>query len=154
MCNKLTAFVLSAVVVLVLPVRAGEKPPEAYQKAEKDLNAANTALRTDVKEIAYDNLQKDALAMRAAFNVMLDYWKEKKAEDAIKLAQDGIKGTMDLEAAAKAMNYQAVMGAQNSISGGNNLAFTGVGAESLPGTCVGCHLAHRQRMPDGTYEIK
>jgi hypothetical protein len=135
-------------------VLANEKPSAAYQKAEKDLNAATTALRSNVKDIKYDALQQDALAMRAAFNVMLDFWKEKKAEDAIKLAQDGIKGTEELEAAAKAMNYQGVMQAQNAISGGNNLAFVGVGAESLPGVCVGCHLAHRQRLPDGTYEIK
>jgi len=27
-------------------------------------------------------------------------------------------------------------------------------SSALPGVCVGCHLAHRQRMPDGTFEIK
>ena len=41
--------------------------------------------------------------------------------------------------------------AQNAVAGSNGLAFEG---GALPGVCVGCHLAHRQRMPDGTYEVK
>jgi hypothetical protein len=151
MRNKLTVFIVASII---LPVLASEKPPESYQKAMKSIQASTTKLRSDVKDIKYDELQKDALDLREGFMVALEYWKEKKADDAIKLAQDGIKATQDLEAAAKAQNYQNVMQAQNSISGGNNLAFTGVGAESLPGVCVGCHLAHRQRMPDGTFEIK
>jgi hypothetical protein len=148
-----TLAVLSMVTVfsLALPVRANEKPSEAYQKAEKDLNAANNSMRNNVKSIDYPGLQKDAAAFKASFDVMLQYWQEKKAEDAVKFVEDGLKRAADLDVAAQAMNYNGVLAAQNGIAGSNGVAFEG---GALPGVCVGCHLAHRQRLPDGTYEIK
>jgi hypothetical protein len=147
----LAVLAMCSAVVFGLNLRANEKPTVAYQKAEKDLNAANNALRTDVRSIDYAALEKDALAMKASFAVMLEFWEARKVEDAIKFVRDGIKGADDLEAAAKAMNYPGVMAAQNAVAGSNGLAFEG---GALPGVCVGCHLAHRQRMPDGTYEVK
>jgi len=131
---------------------ANEKPAEAYQKAEKDLNTTNNSLRNNVKAIDYSGLEKDAASLKAAFTVMLAYWQEKKAEDAIKFIQTGITAAADLDTAAKAMNYNGVLAAQNAVVGSNGVAF--VGETALPGVCVGCHMAHRQRMPDGTYEIK
>jgi hypothetical protein len=144
--------ILVALFLLVLPLRANEKPGEAYQKAEQGLQAANNALRNHVKAIDYPALEKDAEAFKTAFAVMLDYWQEKKVEDAVTFVQDGLKGADALTAAAKTMTYDGVLAAQNAIAGSNGVAF--VGETQLPGVCVGCHLAHRQRMPDGTFEIK
>jgi hypothetical protein len=148
-----TLAVLATVtaISLAFPVRANEKPSEAYQKAEKDLNAANNSQRNNVKNIDYAGLQKDAAAFKASFAVMLQFWQERKADDAVKFVQDGIKSAGDLETAAQAMNYNGVLAAQNALVGSNGVAFEG---GALPGVCVGCHLAHRQRLPDGTYEIK
>jgi hypothetical protein len=145
-------MVLVALFVLVLPLRANEKPGEAYQKAEQGLQAANNSMRNHVKAIDYPGLEKDAELFKTSFTVMLAYWQEKKADDAITFVQDGIKGADALVTAAKAQNYNGVLAAQNAIAGSNGVAF--VGETSLPGVCVGCHLAHRQRMPDGTFEIK
>ena len=150
MRSKLT--VLSALFVLALPVHANEKPSEAYQQAMKGLQAATNSMRTHVKAIDYPGLEKDADAFKASFAVALSFWEEKKAEDAIKMAADGMKGAEALAAAAKAQNYNEALAAQNAIAGSNGVAFNGDTA--LPGVCVGCHLAHRQRMPDGTFEIK
>jgi hypothetical protein len=151
MHRKLAVLAVCMAVTSGLAIRAGEKAPDDYQRAEKALNAANTSLRNNVKNIDYAGLEKDALAMRASFTTMLEYWESKKVDDAIKYVQDGLKGVGDLEAAAKAMNYNGVLAAQNAVAGSNGLAFEG---GALPGVCVGCHLAHRQRMPDGSYEIK
>ena len=152
MHKKLAVLAVCAAVISGLALQAGEKAPEDYQRAEKTLNAtANNSLRTNVKNIDYPGLEKDAAAMRAAFTTMLAFWQARKVDDAIKFLQDGLKGVDDLEAAAKAMNYNGVLAAQNAVVGSNGLAFEG---GALPGVCVGCHLAHRQRMPDGSYEIK
>ena len=151
MRSKLT--VLVALFVFVLPLRANEKPSEAYQKAEQALQAANNSLRNHVKNIDYPGLEKDAEAFKASFAVMLTYWEEKKVADAITFVQDGIKGAEALGVAAAAMNYNGALAAQNALVGSNGVAFVGE-ASALPGVCVGCHLAHRQRMPDGTFEIK
>ena len=152
MCRRLAVAAAVSLLVIGIPTQANEKAPEAYQKAEKGLNAANNSMRNNVKNIDYDGLEKDAEAFKASFSVMLAFWQEKKVDDAIKFVQDGVKGANDLAAAAKAMNYNGVLAAQNAIAGSNGVAF--VGDTALPGVCVGCHLAHRQRLPDGTYEIK
>jgi hypothetical protein len=151
MHKKMAVLAVCAAVVLGLSLRASEKPPEAYQKAEKALNTANNTLRNNVKSIDYAGLEKDAATLKASFAVMLEYWQSKKADDAVKFVEDGIKAAGDLETAAKAMNYNGVLAAQNAVVGSNGLAFEG---GALPGVCVGCHMAHRQRMPDGSYEIK
>ena len=148
MRGKLT--VLVALFVFVLPLRANEKPGEAYQKAEQGLQAANNSLRNHVKNIDYPGLQKDAEAFKASFTVMLAY---SKVPDAITFIRDGIKGAEALDVAASAMNYDGTLAAQNALVGSNGVAFVGE-SSALPGVCVGCHLAHRQRMPDGTFEIK
>jgi hypothetical protein len=69
-----------AAVLLGLPLRANEKPGEAYQKTMKDLSAANTALRADVKaaEAAgaypdYMPVERDAAALKAAFEATLAF---------------------------------------------------------------------------------
>src|SRR5580658_1497796 len=113
---RLKSAVLSVcvVVLLGLPMAANEKPAEAYQKAEKDLNTTNNSLRNNVKAIDYSGLEKDAASLKAAFTVMLAYWQEKKAEDAIKFIQTGITAAADLDTAAKAMNYNGVLAAQNA----------------------------------------
>src|ERR1700681_3863927 len=151
MHGKLAVLAVCAVALFGLSVRASEKPAEAYQKAEKDLNVTNNSLRNNVKSIDYPGLENDAVALKAALAVLLEFWQEKKVDDAIKFVQAGIAAAGDLETAAKAMNYNGVLAAQNAVAGSNGVAFVG---EALPGVCVGCHLAHRQRMPDGTYEIK
>ncbi len=151
MHKKLAVLVVCAAVVSGLAVRAGERAPDDYQQAEKALNAANNSLRNNVKNIDYAGLEKDAAAMRASFTTMLAFWEAKKVDDAIKFVQDGLKGVGDLEVAAKAQNYNGVLAAQNAVAGSNGLAFEG---GALPGVCVGCHLAHRERKPDGSYEIK
>jgi hypothetical protein len=150
MRSKLT--VLCALFVIALPLHANEKPTEAYQQAMKGLQTATNAMRTHVKAIDYSGLEKDADAFKAAFGAVLEYWQEKKADDAVKFAQDGMKGAEALAAAAKAQNYNDALAAQNAIAGSNGVAFNGDSA--LPGVCVGCHLAHRQRLPDSTFEIK
>jgi len=124
---------------------ASEKPPDAYQQAMKDLSAANTALRNDVRAIEgagaypdYNSIEKDAAAMKAAFEKTASFWSGRGADDAVKLAQAGITHADALEAARKAKDFDALMTAAAEISK----------------TCGGCHAAHREKTADGSYEIK
>src|SRR3974377_1462921 len=81
--------VLVALFLLGLPLRANEKPSEAYQKAEQGLQTATNSLRNHVKAIDYAGLEKDGEAFKAGFTVMLSYWQEKKVDDAGTFSQDG-----------------------------------------------------------------
>jgi cytochrome c556 len=126
-----------ALVVFGLTVRADEKPTEAYQTAMKNLGAANQSLRTNVPAKDFAAIEQNAATFKASFATALAFWMEKKADDAIKLAQDGSQAAADLEAAAKAKNEEGVAAAQRAVGA----------------TCSACHMAHRSGQ-QGAFEIK
>jgi cytochrome c556 len=138
MRGKLKAAAVCAAVVVGFTAMANEKPSPEYQTAMKNMGAANAGLRGDVTNKDYAAIEKHAATFKASFTVADAYWTGKKTEDAMKLAKDGLKGAADLDTAAKAKNDEGIAMAQR-----------GIGA-----TCRGCHMAHREQLPDMTYEIK
>jgi cytochrome c556 len=139
------AVAVCATVLTGFSVRANEKPSDAYQQAMKDLGAASAKLRADVTAIEkdgaypdYNPIDTDVVQLRAALSVPLQYWQDKKVDDAVTKAQAVMKNVDQLEAARKDKDYDALMTAAAEI--GKN--------------CGGCHAAHRDKLPDGTYEIK
>jgi cytochrome c556 len=126
-------------------VRANEKPSDAYQQAMKDLGAANAKLRADVTQIEkdgaypdYNPIDADVAKLRASFAVALQFWQEKKVEDAASKIQAVMKYVDELETARKEKNYDSLM----------------TSAAEIGKSCGGCHAAHRDKLPDGSYEIK
>ena len=138
MGRRLGVMTVCTLVVLGLTVRANEKPSESYQKAMKDLGAATQSLRNNVTAKDYDAIAKDAATFKASFAVAQSFWTGKQVDDAMKLAQDGAKAAADLETAAKAKSEEGVAAAQRAVGA----------------TCAACHMAHRERLQDGTFEIK
>jgi hypothetical protein len=137
--RRRTPLVVAAACLFVLTLGlvtfANEKPTPEYQKAMKDLAAASNTLRINVKNLEYAAIEKDAVTMKGAFDVVVAFWKAKNVDDALSLAQAGAKGAADLEAAARAQNLQGVLDAQASISGSPS-----TGTVGLIGTCAPCHL--------------
>ena len=125
-------------MVAVGTIRAAEKPPETYVKLMKDTNTAAQALRGHVQMKDYEATAADAAALKKLFADTEAFWSARKADDAIGFAKTGAKAAADLETAAKAKNEEAV----------------GTAARAVNGTCMGCHTAHRERLPDGSSEIK
>jgi len=137
--------VVCATVLTGLVVRANEKPSDTYQQAMKDLGAANAKLRADVTAIEkdgaypdYNPIDADVAKLRASFTVALQFWQEKKVDDAVAKTQAVMKYVDDLETARKEKNYDSLMTA----------------AAEIGKSCGGCHTAHREKLPDGSYEIK
>jgi mono/diheme cytochrome c family protein len=128
-----------AVVALgAMTLMANEKPPEAYSNAMKAVQAANMSLRGNVTAKNYDGIAKDAASLKTAFSTVEQWWTAKKVDDAVTAAKAAVKGASDLETAATAKSDEGIAAAQRAIGG----------------TCMGCHTAHRERLPDGTFEIK
>ena len=138
MRGKLKAAVICAAVIVGFTAMANEKPTPAYQTAMKNLGTANAGLRGDVTNKNYEGIEKHAATFKASFTMAESFWTGKKVADAIQLSKDGLKAANDLEAAAKAKNDDGIAGAQRGIGG----------------TCRGCHMAHREQLPDMTFEIK
>jgi hypothetical protein len=145
MRGKLAILGMCTAVIVALPIRAAEKPPESFQKAMQDIGASNAEVRKDAKTIEgsgaypdYTLLDNDIARLRPAFITVLAFWTEKKQDDAVKLAQTALKAVEDLEKAGKEKNYDSLMLAVNALGG----------------TCGPCHTAHRERKEDGSFEIK
>ena len=138
MRGKMRLMAVCAAVAVGFTVIANEKPSAEYQTAMKNLGTANGAMRGNVTNKDYAALEANAATFKASFTVANAFWTAKKADDAIKLTNDGLKGAADLDAAAKAKNDEGIAAARGTIGA----------------TCRGCHMVHRETLPDMTFEIK
>ena len=136
-------FGLSLLAVAVgfgLTAFANEKPTAEF-KALMMSNAAASGpmgLRGHVPAKDYDAIAKDAATLKGNFAKIETFWTAKKVDDAINFAKAGGKAAADLETAAKAKDDAKIAAAQMALAP----------------NCGGCHMAHREQLPDKTYEIK
>jgi len=131
-------LVVGAAVVFGFTVMASEKAPESYVKNMKETNATAKSLKEAIEAKNFDEVAKNAATMKTLFQTTETFWTERKAEDAITAAKEGMTAADALEKAAKAKNESGVTAA----------------SKTLTSTCKTCHDAHRERLPDGSSEIK
>ena len=129
---------LAVTAVFGLNVIANEKPSAEFQAVMKSNGATNGALRMHIMAKDYDAIAADAATLKGNFAKIETFWTAKKVDDAIGFAKAGGKGATDLEAAAKAKSDDRIAAASMATTG----------------ACGGCHMAHRERLPDMSYEIK
>ena len=122
----------------VTVVVASEKPPESYVAAMKTIQTTSTALRGHVTAKDYAAIEGDAKTLKPALEVALKFWEDKKVEDATGWAKAVAKANEDLEKGAKDKNDEAI----------------GTAVKAISGSCQTCHMAHRDRQPDGSSLIK
>jgi cytochrome c556 len=136
--RKCVSITLAVAAMGVVAMLAAEKPPESYVKLMKDTNTAAQGLRGHVQAKDYDGIAADAAALKKLFADTEAFWTPRKADDAIGFAKSGAKAAADLETAARAKNDDSIATAARAVNG----------------TCLGCHTTHRERLPDGSSEIK
>jgi hypothetical protein len=129
---------LSLTVAFGFVVLAAEKPPAEYQNAMKAIGAAQASLRGNVISKNYEGVARDAATMKASFVTAEKFWSARNVPDAVGHAKAAAKAATDLEAAATARNDEGIAAAQRAVMS----------------VCMSCHKAHRERLPDGTFEIK
>src|SRR3977135_409438 len=103
----------------------------------KSVAAALQNVTKAVKEDNFADVVKAAEAMKPGFEVVRVYWDIKKVATPLAWAKDGIKAIGDLQTAAALDSKEGVDFA----------------LKELTGTCMSCHTAHREKMPDGTFGI-
>jgi hypothetical protein len=123
--------------VFGLQVRAADKPPADYQKAMKDLGAFAQGIDKAVMADDFDAVAKYATAVQADFELVEKYWTG-KAKDAVEIAQNGGKAAADLGVVAGLKSHEGIV----------------YSAKQITDLCATCHMAHRETMPDGTFQIK
>ncbi|PWT83002.1 MAG: hypothetical protein C5B57_07660 [Blastocatellia bacterium] len=130
---------LFAVAATFAPnVVANEKPTPEFQDLMKSNGMTAAALRMHIMAKEYDGIGMDAATLRGNFAKIEAFWAAKKVNDAVEFAKTGAKGAADLESAAKAKNDEGIAAASKATTS----------------ACGGCHMAHREQLPDKTYEIK
>ena len=121
-----------------LTLTGAEKPPDDYVKAMKDLGGVAQAIGKPGFSEDFATAVKSGATAKASFEVAQKYWSAKPADDAKKLANAGWKSASDLGIAASLMSSEGVEQA----------------AKEIMGYCGTCHTAHREKMPDGSFQIK
>ena len=140
MRRQLSFGVVALVLTGSLVATGAEKPSAGYSRAMTDLGLIEQGIDKVVKSEDYATLAKYAESATAAFQVVDDYWKERTGEqynDAREAVRVGSRAAFDLGIAAGLKNAE---GATYS-------------AKELMSVCAGCHLAHRQELPDKTFQI-
>lgn len=128
-----------SLVVLGISVIAAEKPPADFQQAMKENGAALQKLAKDVEAKDYDAIAAGAGTLKKNFQGPVGkYFTDKKMDDALKQCTAAFQAADGLEKAAKAKNEMQVADARRAVQG----------------ACGGCHMAHREQLPDKSYEIK
>ena len=127
-----------AVALGINLMAANEKPSDAMKAVMNGNTAANAAVREAAKAGNFDQVLAQVANYKTAFAWIDAYFTHKKMDAAATVAKGGIKGAMDLEAAATAKDQAAVDKAVAAVTG----------------TCGACHKQNREQLPDKTYEIK
>ena len=117
--------------LLAFTVLASEKPPSDFANAMQTIAGAQAAAAKATAAEDYDAIEKHAATMVDAFLVIEKYWSARSPE-VLPMVRSAAKAASDLR----------------SLEG---VAYS---AKELSAACASCHAAHRETMPDGTFQIK
>jgi hypothetical protein len=120
------------------PLVVTEKAPDSYTDAMKKIQEGQNALRGQIGSRNYVAAGQTIASLKDAFSVAQAFWASKAAADANAQANAAVKAVGDLDAAARAKSDQGLLDAQAAMAR----------------TCGACHTAHRERLPDGHFEVK
>jgi|SRR5579862_6360688 len=111
---------------------------EEFKKQMQENGAAFASVRksVDAKQAAETATAADKMA--ANFEHVQAHFEEHKMADGVNFAKTGHDAAKDLASAANAGDWDKASAA----------------LKTLGGTCQGCHAAHREKLPDGSYRMK
>jgi cytochrome c556 len=104
----------------------------------KKTGGATGKIRKEIEAKAFPDVAKDAATLQEVFKSVEEYFAKTHTDDAVKSAQAA-------QAAAKSLADAANAGNADEVS---------AGLKGVMATCGGCHMAHREKLPEGGYKIK
>ena len=131
-------LVCGAFASLVVAAAANEKPSAEYVAAMKTLGTVAQGLGKAVETFDFETIEKYVVAARPALATVQKFWEAKKVEDAVQLAQDASASVAELSVSATVRSDEGAA----------------VAAKGLLEACAKCHVAHREKLPDGNFMIK
>ena len=104
----------------------------------KEIGQLNGVLNKSVKGGDAAEAGKAAARMEVLFKNVHAYWNDKKVMDATTASTDAINS---LQAVQKAL-------------GANDMAAAETARASMAASCMSCHTAHREKLPEGGFKMK
>jgi hypothetical protein len=132
--KTLLLFVIGIATLASIGLAQDEKD---YQTWMKTVQATNGTLRKNIEAKMGDAAAADADKLSGVFKQVAAFWEMKGGADAVSAAQKAALTSDQISMAAKSGNWTEAS----------------AGLTTLGGTCGGCHMAHRERGPDG-FKIK
>ena len=133
---KVRLWVCAALVAVSVSAFADEITDE-YKKIMQPAAAANMALQR-VMETDLAAAATNAGEVQAAFAKVEEFWTRRGTADSIQFAKNVQQVAKEVHDAAAAGNREA----------------TAAAARRIGANCQGCHMAHRERLPDGSFLLK
>jgi len=135
--NMQRMMVLAGLTTLLAAAAVAQSDSD-YQTWMKTNIATAQALPKDIaakdgKAVAADGQKLDGILKQVEA-----FWQKRNAPDAVNFAKQA-------EAAAEAISKAGDTG---------NLDQASAEIKNLQAACMGCHMAHRERTPEGTFKIK
>lgn len=136
-------FVLAAITsLLALCVRA--QSGSEYQTWMKTVAESSASMQKDIADKKFDAVVADARQIENTFKQVEAFWRSRNTMDAVNFAKQ-----VQSEAAT----------VEKTITSGDMerpylRSVVSVMVENVAGSCGGCHNAHRERLPDGTFRMK
>jgi hypothetical protein len=112
--------------------------PADYSTVMKDVNTQNMALRRALTAATEADVAAAATKLEADFKQVQAYWEDKKVDDATTASKNAVTAAQSISKAVAA----------------HDMAAATTASQTLGAQCMSCHMAHRNRLPDGTFEIK
>lgn len=109
-----------------------------YATHMKEIGQLNGVLNKSMKGGDAAEAGKAAARMEVLFKNVHTYWADKKIADATTAAQGVVTS---LQAVQKAL-------------AANDMAAAETARASIGANCMGCHTAHREKLPEGGFRIK
>ena len=109
-----------------------------YATHMKEIGQLNGVLNKSMKGGDAAEAGKAAARMEVLFKNVHTYWADKKVADATTAAQGVVTS---LQAVQKALTA-------------NDMAAAETARAAIGANCMGCHTAHREKLPEGGFRIK
>lgn len=109
-----------------------------YATHMKEIQQQNGILNKSIKGGMAPEATKAAARLEVLFKNIHGYWADKKVEDATTASQTAVTS---LQAVQKALAANDMTAAETARA-------------TFAGTCMTCHTAHREKLPEGGFRIK
>ncbi|MBL8167395.1 MAG: hypothetical protein JNJ50_04540 [Acidobacteria bacterium] len=109
-----------------------------YEAAMKKVLPAQGSLKKGIEAKDAAAVKKDAAVLEAVFKLSEDFWKGRKAQDAVDWSIQAKQGAAEIGKLAGEGAWDKIPDAQKKVGA----------------TCMACHTAHREKLPEGGYKIK